>query len=247
MLKIFNKMAKLIESMKCPFTSAIILCAGSSARFGANKQMALVCGKTVIERTISIFQDSNVISEIILVVPKEEIDTYKRLVLLGDFKKISAIVTGGETRQASALRGLKHVSDKAKYVAVHDGARCLITEEIIENVLFEAIENKCATSATQMTDTTKRSNEGGFIDCTLDREFLWTVQTPQIFDAQLYRDASYAAKQKGIIVTDDCALLEAAGIKVKLVETGKENIKITYPTDIILAEYIINMRNGEPE
>ncbi|MBQ3040904.1 MAG: 2-C-methyl-D-erythritol 4-phosphate cytidylyltransferase [Clostridia bacterium] len=245
MLKIFSKMAKLFESLKQPFTSAIILCAGASTRFGSNKQMATVCGKTVAERTISVFQDSYVINEIILVVPKDDLDSYKELVVLGDFKKVSAIVTGGETRQLSALRGLKHISKKAKYVAIHDGARCLITEEIIEMVLAEAFEHKCATSATRMTDTVKRSAEDDFVEATVDREMLWTVQTPQIFEAELYQVASYNAKQKGIVATDDCMLLEAIGYKVKLVETGKENIKITHPADIVLAEYIINSRNGD--
>lgn len=245
MLKIFNRMAKIFDSLKKPFTSAIILCAGSSTRFGSNKQMAIVQGKTVAERTIGIFHDSYVISEIILVVPKDEVEAYKELVVLGDFKKVSAIVTGGETRQASALRGLKHISEKSKYVAIHDGARCLITEEIIETVLLEAFEHRCATAATRMTDTVKICDGEQFIDGTVDREMLWTVQTPQIFETEIYKYASLSAKQSGIAVTDDCMLLESLGIKVKLVDTGKENIKITHPVDIALAEYILKNRNGE--
>lgn len=238
MFKIFNKFGKSGKTS----ASAIILCAGASTRFGSNKQMATVSGKTVAHRTIEVFQSSPSVKEIILVVPKDDIKEYQDLIVVNDFKKVVAIVTGGDTRQASALRGLKHVSEKAHYIAIHDGARCLITEEIIQSVLNSAIENKCATAATRMTDTIKLSDEEGFVSKTIDREFLWSVQTPQIFEAEIYKIAAYKAKQCGFIATDDCMLAEKAGFKVKLVDVGKENIKITHPSDVLLAEQILRNR-----
>lgn len=230
---------------KPPYTSAIILCAGASSRFGTNKQMALVCDAPVIQYTINAFEQSDIIKEIVLVVPKDDIKSYQEIIIMNDFKKVSAIVTGGETRQISALRGLKHISEKASYVAVHDGARCLVTTDIIEAVFAEALEHKCATAATKMTDTVKLADKDGFISQTVDRSFLWTVQTPQIFDAEIYKAVTYVAMQNEVEATDDCMLAESAGIKVKLVETGKDNIKITHPCDIAIAEHIIEKRKED--
>ncbi len=243
----FNFFSKFFGTNKAPFTSAIILCAGASSRFGSNKQMAIIDGKGVAERTISVFQQIDEIQEIVLVVPKDNIQEYQDIVLINEFKKVRAIVTGGETRQMSAARGLRHVSEKAKYVAIHDGARCLITPEMILTVLVEAIEHNCATAASQMTDTIKLSDENGFVKHTVDRSSLWSVQTPQIFEIESYKIATYKGLQDGFEATDDCMLAENAGFKVKLVETGKDNIKITRPADIALAEYIIANRKGDIE
>ena len=245
MFKIFSKVAKVFNSSKTPFTSAIILCAGASSRFGGKKQTATVLSKPVVARTIDAFEQSEKINEIILVVPKEDLLSFQDIVAENDYTKIGAIVTGGETRQLSAMRGLKHVSPKAKFIAIHDGARCLVTPEIIESVWIDAIDFGCATAATRVTDTVKLSDEDGFIKKTVDRSNLWNVQTPQIFEAEAYKSASYVAWEKGIEVTDDCMLAEYAGLSIKLVETGKDNIKITYAEDIALAEHILLKRNGE--
>lgn len=245
MFKIFGKVARAFGSGKSHFTSAIILCAGASTRFGANKQTTMVLSKPAVARTIDAFEKCEKINEIILVVPKDNLLSFQDIVAENDYAKISGIVTGGETRQLSAMRGLKHVSAKAKYIAVHDGARCLVTPEIIENVLADAIDFGCATAATRVTDTVKLSDEDGFIKKTVDRSNLWNVQTPQIFEAESYKSASYVAWEKGIEVTDDCMLAEYAGLSVKLTETGKDNIKITYPEDVALAEHILLKRNGE--
>ena len=243
----FNFFSKIFGAGKAPFTSAIILCAGSSSRFGSDKQMAKIDGMGVAERTISVFESLDAITEIVLVVPKDGTQEYQDIVLLNEFKKVRAIVTGGETRQISASRGLRHVSEKAKYIAIHDGARCLVTQDIILSVLAEAIEHSCATAACQMTDTIKQSTEDGFVRCTVDRSSIWSVQTPQIFEADTYKIATYKGMQDDIEATDDCMLAENAGFKVKLVETGKENIKITRPIDIALAEYIIASRKEQDE
>ena len=242
MFKIFSKLS---SSIKNPFLSAIVLCAGSSTRFGENKQRAMIGEKTVAERTLEVFQASEAVREIILVVPKEDIQEYQDLIVMNDFKKVSAVVTGGETRQASAMRGFKHVSEKAKLVAIHDGARCLITTEIIEEVYRSAIENRCACAGTKVTDTIKLVDDDDFVKRTVDREYLWSIQTPQIFDRDIYAVSVSKAIKDGIIVTDDCMLVEHAKFKVKLVECGKENIKITHKSDIILAEHILKNRSEE--
>lgn len=248
MFKFLSKMAGGINNIKRGKTSAIILCAGSSTRFSdqnENKQFAEVLGVPVILRTVLAFEKSDLIGEIILVTKKDDIDDLKSLVCQNGIKKVSCIVVGGDTRQESALRGFKHVSEKAKLVAIHDGARCLVTSEIIETVIKEADKYKAATAACRVTDTIKLADKEGFISKTIDRNLVWNVQTPQVFEKKLYNVCAYNAQQKGINATDDCMLAEGAGFKVKLVDTGKNNIKITIKDDIKLAEYILSTRGEE--
>ena len=246
MFKFFSKIATEITNTRLGKTSAIILCAGASTRFGGeNKQLAEVNGKPVILRTIEAFESSDLIFEIILVTRKEDVDKYKELVCSNGFKKVSCIVVGGDTRQSSALRGFKHVSDKAKLVAIHDGARCLVTEQIISDVIKAADMYKAATAATKATDTIKMADDKGFVQRTLDRNFIWNIQTPQVFEKKLYMACAYNAKENDIEATDDCMLIEAAGFKVKLVETGKFNIKITVKDDIAFAENVLRLREEE--
>ena len=242
---LFSKIAGVFSSLKNGNVSAIILCAGSSTRFseeGKSKQLAEVNGISVIERTIRAFEDCNSINEIIVVVRKHDAESYKSFIYEKGFRKVKCIVTGGETRQASAFRGFKHVSEKAKYVAIHDGARCLVDDIIIQAVLKDAIKYGIATSASKITDTIKVANEDGFISKTLDRSNMWSVQTPQIFEYKKYQVSAYKAKQDGFNATDDCMLAEHAGFPVKLVDTGNYNIKITVKDDIKRAEAILLSR-----
>jgi 2-C-methyl-D-erythritol 4-phosphate cytidylyltransferase len=242
---LFSKIASFFSRKDKNNVSAIILCAGESTRFsndGKSKQMEIINGSTVVERTIRAFDNTKAIGEIIIVVRKEDADEYKTFIEEGKFSKVKCIVTGGETRQISALRGFKHIDEHSQYVAIHDGARCLITSEIIEKVLNEAKEFGAATAATKVYDTIKVADSDGFIKKTLDRTYIWTVQTPQIFNIEAYNDALQKARADQISVTDDCMLLENAGYKVKLVETGAENIKITIKDDIKRAQSILLAR-----
>ena len=248
MIKIFSKLAKGVNNIKRGKTSAIILCAGSSTRFSngeESKQLAEVSGIPVIVRTITAFENAETISEIVLVTKKDETEDYKKLVCANGFKKVSCIVVGGSTRQSSAFRGFLHISDKANLVAIHDGARCLVTPEMIDKVVRAADEHKAATAATKVTDTVKIADKNGFISKTIDRDFVWNVQTPQVFETKLYKVCAYNAKENNFFATDDCMLVENAGFKVKLVDTGKDNLKITVKDDIALAEHILKSRGEE--
>ncbi len=248
MKKLFSQLSEKFNLSHSADTSAILLCAGESTRFSqgrVSKQMASVLGKTVISRTIEAFEASPSIKEIVLVVKKEEAEEYNKIICSSAYKKISCIVVGGDTRQISAMRGFKHISEKSKLVAIHDGARCLVTPEIIEAVIAEARLSGAATSACKVTDTVKISDDDGNISRTVSRENMWTVQTPQVFEHQLYRNCIENAIEKGIGATDDCMLAESYGQRVKLVDTGRENIKITYKEDIFLAEAIIKARGDK--
>lgn len=223
------------------FTSAVILAAGSSSRFGGSvkKQFAELCGVPCIVRTVRAFEAAQLIDEIILVGDAEALHS----ALDGEnFKKLSRIVAGGDTRQRSAVLGFDAVSKKCKYVAVHDGARCLVTPEIIDKTVSAAYKCRAAAAAHACSDTVKTADSSCFVKRTLDRNEIWTVQTPQVFDADVYRVSAYMAIRDGASVTDDCMLAERLGFDVKLVECGAVNMKLTSPEDRELFEAIIRAR-----
>ena len=164
---------------------------------------------------------------------EDEVGQYETFRRGYGFKKLKSVVVGGDTRQQSVMQGLNAISDNADFIAIHDGARCLVTPEMIEKVLREAAVHGCATAAERPKDTIKRAGTNGYIEETIDRDKLWHAQTPQIFKADRYRQALAAHYGE---FTDDCAMMEADGVRVKLVEGSYTNIKITTPTDLVIAQ-----------
>lgn len=235
-----------MEINMAKFTSAVILAAGNGTRFGGpvKKQFADILGVPCIVRTIEAFENCGLIDEIILVGDAEEL---RNVIEPYGFKKIAMIVAGGQTRQDSALLGFDSVSDKSKFVAIHDGARCLVTPEMIEATVKEAYKHRAAAAAHKSEDTVKIADKKGFIVKTTDREKIWLVQTPQVFQNDVYRVAAYMAKRDEEVVTDDCMLCENLGFEIKLCECGRENIKLTNPDDLLLAEAIISYREKKKE
>ena len=243
-----KEIASLIRTLsrtanKPHFTSAIIAAAGSGTRMncesGKTKQLLTLCGLPIIVRTLKAFEESEKINEIIVVAREDELSVYTEYKEKYKLTKISAVISGGETRQESVLRGFEAISDKSEFVAIHDGARCLITPDKIDSVLAETYRTGAATAATRATDTVKRANSKNYITETLERSELWLAQTPQCFKTELYRAAAYIAKEENFTATDDNALAEHIGYDVKLVDCGSENIKITTPCDLAIAEVIL--------
>lgn len=233
------------------FNSAVIVAAGNGARMrdincGLNKTKQMIClgGEPVIVRTIKQFEECSFINEIVIVARKDEIEFYEEFKSSYNFKKITDVVEGGETRQKSVLLGFEAIFEKSKYVAIHDGARCLVTPEMIENVFSEAYIHGSAAAAEKSKDTIKKSDDNNFIFETIDRKYLWHAQTPQVFKADIYRAAAYIAKKNDYTATDDCMLVENIGFKIKLVDCGSENLKITTPDDFYIAEAILNLRKN---
>ena len=225
------------------FTSAVIVAAGSSTRMeGGSKQMLPLAGIPVVVHTLRAFAATPCIHEIIVVAKKSEIPLYDELIREYDLKKIAKIIPGGSSRQESVRFGLDAVSEQSKYIAISDGARCLVTEDMITRVCRNAYMHGAATAAVRATDTVKIGDKGAFIESTTDRKRTWQAQTPQVFKTNLYRAAAYVALQKGIEGTDDNKLVESLDYPVKLVDCGKENIKITTPLDLYLAEAILRYR-----
>lgn len=250
--KISNSIVSTLDKINLsyfkPFTSAIITVGGSGTRMqnecGTTKQFMQISGLPVVTRTILQFQDSPYIDEIIIVAKDDEIDLYTDMIHDYSMNKVKRVVKGGSTRQESVLNGFKSISKDSKYVCIHDGVRCLITQENISAVMKAAYTNNCACAASRVYDTLKTADSSLFIKDTPDREKTWCAQTPQVFRTDLYRACAYSAKKEGLSVTDDCMLVEHYGFKIKLVDCGRNNLKITTKDDIILAEAIINSRNN---
>ncbi len=226
------------------FTSAIIVAAGLSTRFGGDttKQMTKLCGLPLLLHTLLAYQDAECIHEIIVVGRAEEIPTWEKLFRDFGLPKVTKIVEGGNTRQLSVLNGLEAVDKRSRFVAIADGARCLTTPEQINKVCRKAYQYKAATAAHRSTDTVKLADKHGFIEQTTDRSVVWLAQTPQIFKTNLYRAAAYTALKEGFEATDDNSLVENLKVPVRLVECGPNNIKVTTREDLATAEAIIKQR-----
>ena len=231
------------------YTTAVILAAGSSTRMGGkgSKQFLPVSGVPVLARTLLAYQKCILIREIVVAAREEDLETVKALAAQYKIDKLRRVVPGGADRAASARIALGAVSTETKYVAVADGARCLTTPVEIARVCACAYENKAASAACPVYDTVKRTGVLGNVKETVDRENLWTVQTPQVFHLALYAAATARAEADGFSPTDDNGLIEHLGYGVRLVSCGRENIKITTPADVRLAEAILAARGKEPD
>ena len=211
-----------------------------------SKQLLEVDGIPVLARTLLAHQLADTIDEIVLIARREDFDAYLALAKKYGITKLKRITTGGNSRQESVLRGFEAVSDQTEFVAISDGARCLVTPEMIDRVSMTAWKHDAACAATPATDTVKLVNEKRYTQRNSpDRESVWLAQTPQTFALPLYRAAAYHAKENGYTAPDDSALVEAIGRRVKLVDCGQENIKITTQADLDLAHAILQRRSDE--
>ena len=234
------------ETDKRPFVSAVVTAAGASTRMGGTcKQLMLLRGMPVLARTLVALQQVPDIQEIVIVARGEEIPSFRRLCREHQIDKVSAIVPGGATRQQSAALGFAHISDEAQYVAVHDGARPLVRPERVEEAISAAVKTGAATLAVPVKDTIKLADREGQVQSTPDRRFLWSIQTPQVFYRPLYRKALDQAEREHRDYTDDCQLAEGIGAAVQLVPGDYDNIKITTPDDLRVAEEWLSQREGQ--
>lgn len=247
---ILNKISDTVRAIggkrnRTESTTAIIVASGNSTRMGEgiSKQMLLLDNIPVVARAIMAFDACECISEIIVVAREDEFYLYREFQKLYKFKKFVRLVSGGKTRQESVRNGFLAVSKQTRFVAIHDGARCLITPEQIESVCREAYKHDCATAATRAVDSVKvSSGKNLFIDSSANRNHIWLAQTPQVFKHEIYALALKKAEADHIVVTDDNSLVENLGASIKLVECGRNNLKITTPDDIPVALAILKSR-----
>lgn len=228
-----------------PYITAVILAAGIGSRMGIDltKQRVNIFGESVLKRSVKAFSCCDKISEIVIVCRVDELDWAEAEVR--DIPKVNSIISGGKSRAESARIGFLSLSDRTEYVAIHDGARCLVTPEMISRVADAAITYGAATAGSFITDTVKHI-DGGMVASTLPREALFAAQTPQIFEKKMYAQALNSS-DNGKEITDDNMLIEAVGGKICPVDTGSQNIKITRAEDIPFAEYILTRRENVSE
>ena len=239
MLPFFKK----VREARRPRCSALVVAAGSSTRMdGVNKVLQPLDGVPVLVRTLAAFQVAGSVDEIIVAAREEDILEISQLCRTYGLTKCAKVIRGGESRVHSALLAALEASPEMELLAVHDGARPLVTPELIDRVAAAAARCSAAAPAVVVKDTVKAVREDGGVEETLDRDRLRAVQTPQIFQASLLKAALQSALEQGAPVTDDASAVERLGKVVFLVEGEEENLKITTPMDLILAEAVVKAR-----
>ncbi len=215
---------------------AVIVAAGSSRRMGGvDKVFALLNGKAVLTRVVDVFQSCNSIDQIVVVLSQPNLKPGQQLVAEQGWSKVTDICRGGERRQDSVVAGLSRLNH-CSWVVVHDGARPLVTEDLIEHGLEEATATGAAVAAVPVTDTIKVAGDDRFVQETPPRRNLWAVQTPQVFRFDIIAEAYRQAKGE---VTDDATLVEQLGYRVKLYMGSYDNMKVTTPDDLALAKVLV--------
>lgn len=222
----------------------VIPAAGQGKRMGANQNKLFLNlqGEPILAHTLQVFEDSNFVQEIVIVSSKQDQEIIKDLVKAKAFSKVTSITLGGNERQESVFAGVKALSPAIDRVAVHDGARPLLTLEQLNRFFTESIDFSAAIMAVAVKDTIKEVDESGRVLSTPARNSLRAIQTPQIFDRTILEEAHQKAYNAGFITTDDAALIEWLGYPVQVLEGSMENIKVTTPEDLIFAEAILKKR-----
>ena len=227
------------ETLHC---SAVIVAAGSSQRMGSDKLLHNLGIMPVLARTLLAFQDCDLVDEIVVVTRMEKIMEVAGLCKKYRIEKASKVISGGATRMESALAGVSEVKSRAKLIAIHDGARPLVSVELIERTIRAAAQYKAAVPAVKSVDSLKLVDDKDTVTGSVDREQVLRVQTPQVFEADLIKGAlSYAAGKK-LPLTDDCSAAELMGIKAHVVPGEEDNIKLTTPRDMLFAAAILKDR-----
>ena len=230
------------KSGSSPKCSAVIVAAGSSVRMGFDKLTAKLGSASVLLRTLRVFEDSEYVSEIVIVTRMDRVSEIADLCAENGIHKVSKVVAGGKTRMESSLIGVSSVKSSAKLIAIHDAARPLLSGELIKRCVCSAAEHMAAVPVVPSTDTLKAVGEDSRVIGTVDRETTYRVQTPQVFDAVLIKGALTKAAEKGLALSDDSAAMEMTGFKSYAVAGEEDNIKITTPRDLMIAEAILQNR-----
>lgn len=224
---------------------AVLLAAGNSTRMGGSRSKVLeeLGGRPALCRSLEVLDRCPLIGEICLVCREQ--DRADMLPLTSGLNTPVRVVPGGAQRQDSVEQGVEALTGPWEYVAIHDGARPLVTDEVLAAVCRDAMAHGAATAAVPSKDTCKLADEAGFVAATPARDRLWAVQTPQAFSLALYREALGKARAAGQSYTDDCQLIEAAGGSVKLTMGDYRNIKLTTPEDLLAARAYLGGEGGK--
>jgi len=225
---------------------AIIVAAGQGKRMqNKNKIFLKLVDKEIISHTLEIFEKNDLIHKVIIVGKKEDEEKLNQIIKKNNFKKVYGFVKGGEKRQDSVFNGLqkaKEILSEDDFVVIHNGTNALVTQQEINECIKEAQNHNAAVIALPTKDTIKMADEKKFVTKTLNRKELWSMQTPQVIQFRLALEAFENAYKDNFYATDDVALVENLGKKVKIVHGSYENIKITTASDLLIAEQILKAR-----
>lgn len=236
-----SKIADAIRKARHNRCSVVVVAAGSSQRLGRDKLFLEIDGKPVIAHTLMALNACEAVDEIVVVTRAEKLEDIGNVVEGYAIDKVSKIVIGGENRTQSALAGVSETDPKAKIIAIHDGARPFVTDEVIKDVIHQAVLNYAACPGIPVKDTVRIAEKNVAVE-TPNRDSVFAVQTPQAFAADIIKAALTAAVRDEKSYTDDCAAVEAMGVKVYISGGDEDNIKITTALDLPLAESIAKER-----
>ncbi len=237
----FFRKSKKKTTVKVKYCTAIVPAAGSGTRMGEDKLLLPLDGVPVIVHTLRALEGCPSIDEIFLVTRLDLVEPFGQISAYYALTKVNKILVGGETRTHSVMAGLQHVTKETPFVAIHDGARPLVTKNLVEEAILRAKESGAAAPAVPMKDTIKRGAKG-WVEETVDRSTLYAIQTPQVFDVAIIQGALSKAVEDGAELTDDCSAVERLGMAVALSAGSYENIKVTTPEDMAIAEGLLRWR-----
>ena len=231
--KLFDKLTKKLDAKRRPYCAALVAAAGCSSRMGGtDKLTSLLCGVPVLVRTLTALDRAELVDEIVVAVHPDRLEELAGLCARAGLQKPVQVVVGGKDRPSSVL------------LAVHDGARPLICPEQVDEMIRLGQRTYAAAPALPVTDTVKVADMQGLVQSTPDRKTLFAVQTPQVFQANILKAALQSAMDAGAELTDDCSAVERLGKEVYLTAGWRENIKITTPEDLTIAEALLREREN---
>ena len=243
--KLFDKLTKKLDAKRRPYCAALVAAAGCSSRMGGtDKLTAPLCGVPVLLRTLRALDEAALIDEIVVAVSPERLEEIAALCAGANVKTPLRVVEGGGSRAQSVLLAALAAGDSCELLAVHDGARPLILPEQVDEMIRLGQRTYAAAPALPVTDTVKVADMAGLVQSTPDRKTLYAVQTPQVFQANILKAALQSAIQAGADITDDCSAVERLGKEVWLAPGWRENIKITTPEDLTIAEALLREREN---
>jgi 2-C-methyl-D-erythritol 4-phosphate cytidylyltransferase len=238
-VKLLFSFVKRFKKAQC---SAVIVAAGESSRMGGeDKLLAQIHGKPVLAHTVRAFQNSSCINEIIVVTRKEVLETVSEMCRSQGFSKVTKVIVGGKTRVESVTNGVYNVSKKSSIIAIHDGARPCVSEDIINNTVKTAEKHHAAAPGVPVIPTVKVV-ERKIVQKTINRENLHEIQTPQVFASELIKAALKKATDTATDITDDCSAVELIGVPIHVTEGSRTNIKLTTPEDFVFAKAILEVK-----
>jgi 2-C-methyl-D-erythritol 4-phosphate cytidylyltransferase len=225
--------------------AAIVVAAGNSQRMGFDKLTADLGGRPLFIRTLERFENCPEVDEVLLVANEERIKPFGSLVGEYGLKKVAAVVAGGADRHLSVWNGLGALSEGAELVAVHDGARPMISSATISKAMLLATKFGAVTLAAPVVETLKKADSDGLVVGSVDRSGLWTMQTPQIFRRDWLVAAYELVLARGARVTDETSAAEMAGFPVRVMQSGDWNLKVTYPSDLEIARSLFSVETNK--